>query len=306
MNKKNQQKGQATVLTLVFLTVLLGMAAFVLDVGSWYRADRAAQSEADAAALAGAQALPTDTGQATNLALDYANRNGGGVSAGDISFSNSLGPNDAITVHVHKSVPGFFSRIVGLAGVTVGAHATARTHLLGTARYVAPITVRNTHPKLSGTCPCYGPGNITTLQLGPQGAPGAFALLNLDQSHGGTGPPILADWILHGYDNDLPLGGYFSDPGAKFNSSQVQSALQQRIGTELLFPVYDTLTGTGANATYHVIGWVAFHLLSFTARGNNGTLTGYFTNVIWSGLQAVPGGNPQPPNYGAYAIQLID
>ena len=34
--------GQATVLTLVFLTVLLGMAALVLVVGSWYRADRAA------------------------------------------------------------------------------------------------------------------------------------------------------------------------------------------------------------------------------------------------------------------------
>ena len=51
-------RGQATVLTLVFLVVLLGMAALVLDIGSWYRADRATQSAADAAALAGAQALP--------------------------------------------------------------------------------------------------------------------------------------------------------------------------------------------------------------------------------------------------------
>ena len=51
-------QGQATVLTVVFLVVLLGMAALVLDVGSWYRAKRAAQSTADAAALAGAQALP--------------------------------------------------------------------------------------------------------------------------------------------------------------------------------------------------------------------------------------------------------
>ena len=35
------ERGQATVLTLVFLVVLLGMAALVLDIGSWYRADRA-------------------------------------------------------------------------------------------------------------------------------------------------------------------------------------------------------------------------------------------------------------------------
>ena len=56
--RTRSDKGQATVLTLVFLVVLLGMAALVLDVGSWYRADRAVQSTADAAALAGAQKLP--------------------------------------------------------------------------------------------------------------------------------------------------------------------------------------------------------------------------------------------------------
>ena len=41
--------GQATVITVVFLVVLLGMAALVLDIGSWYRADRSTQSTADAA-----------------------------------------------------------------------------------------------------------------------------------------------------------------------------------------------------------------------------------------------------------------
>ena len=51
MNARAQDnRGQATVLTLVFLIVLLGMAALVLDIGSWYRADRDTQSTADAAA----------------------------------------------------------------------------------------------------------------------------------------------------------------------------------------------------------------------------------------------------------------
>ena len=61
MNLKSQ-RGQSMVLTLVFLTVLLGMAAAVIDVGGWYRAHRQTQSTADATALAGAQALP-HTGQ---------------------------------------------------------------------------------------------------------------------------------------------------------------------------------------------------------------------------------------------------
>ena len=76
MNIRSDNRGQTTVLTLVFMTVLLGMAALVLDVGSWYRADRALQQTADSAALAGAQALPDSTGDATNLAIEYAGKNG--------------------------------------------------------------------------------------------------------------------------------------------------------------------------------------------------------------------------------------
>ena len=67
MSARNE-RGQAMVLTVVFLVVLLGMAAMVLDVGSWYRADRDTQSTADAAALAGAQALPEDPATAKTLA----------------------------------------------------------------------------------------------------------------------------------------------------------------------------------------------------------------------------------------------
>ncbi len=69
MRNANDSRGQATVMTVVFMTILCGMAALVLDVGSWYRADRAIQAEADAAALAGAQALPESTSSATSLAL---------------------------------------------------------------------------------------------------------------------------------------------------------------------------------------------------------------------------------------------
>src|SRR5690348_13375576 len=101
MNARGRtERGQATVLTLVFLVVLLGMAALVLDIGSWYRADRATQSTADAAALAGAQALPNSTADASSLASQYADKNGSGLDS--VSFSNSYGPNDTITVQVKR------------------------------------------------------------------------------------------------------------------------------------------------------------------------------------------------------------
>ena len=43
--------------------------------------------------------------------------------------------------------------------------------------------------------------------------PGAFRLINIDGSHGGTSPQILADWMLNGYEGYMPLDWYFSDPG---------------------------------------------------------------------------------------------
>jgi Flp pilus assembly protein TadG len=304
MNARNQT-GQATVLTLVFMTVLLGMAALVLDVGSWYRADRDTQSTADSAALAGAQALPDSTADASSLASSYASKNGGGLDG--VSFSSSYGTNDTIKVTIKKPAQGIFTRLFGVSSINVGSKATARTALISSAKYVAPIVVKNMHPKLLGTagCPCFDPSNVTTIPLGRNGAPGAFDLLNLDGSRGGTSPGILADWMLKGYDGYLDIGQYYSDPGAKWDSSEMHDALDQRIGTTLLFPVYDDLIGNGSNAQYHVIGWVGFHLLSYEARGSSGSITGYFTEVIWSGLQATSGSG-QPPNFGARSVQLID
>src|SRR2546421_7419196 len=54
---------------------------------------------------------------------------------------------------------------------------------------------------------------------------------------------LLAPVSEKGFDAYLGLGGYFSDTGAKWNSSGIQNALQDRIGTDLLFPVYDSKIG---------------------------------------------------------------
>ena len=46
----------------------------------------------------------------------------------------------------------------------------------------------------------------------------------------------------------MPLGWYYSDSGAKFNSGAVQSALTQRKDSVLLFPVYRGTRGSGSNS----------------------------------------------------------
>jgi Flp pilus assembly protein TadG len=302
MTIRSDNRGQTTVLTIVFMVVLLGMSALVLDVGSWYRSDRALQQTADAAALAGAQELPQSTGNASSRAVEYADKNGGGLGSGGISFSGQQLTNDTIKVNMTKQAPGFFSKVIGLNGATVGAHASARAGTMSQAQYAAPIGVNLQHPLLSGgSCPCFG--QSTTLTLGKLG-PGAFDLLNIDGSRGGTSSATLGSWMKNGYEGYMPLGWYYSDPGAKFDSSHMQEALTARIGDEMLFPVYREIRGNGSNFEYEIVAWVGFHLTSYDARGNNGTLDGWFTRVIWQGIQGSSGS--ASPNLGARSVQLVD
>lgn len=299
------ESGQAAVLSLVWLVVLLGFAGFVIDVGSWYRVQRNLQARADASALAGAQDLPQSTATAGNEAQAYATKNGFSLTAGDITFSQSEAPNDSIAVKVDSTAPTFFTRIFGISSVNIHAAAKAKATLMGQARYVAPITVNIKHPMLSGinagvNCPCFD--QPTSLPLSRLSAPGAFGLLDLDNGKG-NGASTLGSWIQNGYDGYLPLGDYSSNTGAKFSSQNVGSALDARIGSVLLFPVYDTLTGQGTNAVYHIIAWVGFKLTGYDIQGNSGTLYGSFTDITWQGIPAAA--NSGQPNLGARVISLI-
>jgi hypothetical protein len=165
----------------------------------------------------------------------------------------------------------------------VTATSIVRAENLQTAQGAAPFGVINTQPELAGSgCPCFGVS--TTLDETKGNGPGAFGLINIDGSRGGSGPGTLANWITNGCScsETVPVNLY-SDPGAKFNSSQVQSAMNAAIGTTKLFPVYDSTSGNGANLTYHVIGWAGFHITAWAAKGTAATITGYFTKVDWEG-----------------------
>jgi Flp pilus assembly protein TadG len=300
-----RQDGQVAVITAIFLVALLGCAGIVLDVGSWFRQQRVTQATVDAAALAGAQALPGDPSSATSLATDFANKNSG-VAGASVSVTSTWVPNDTIKVTQSKPAAGFFSSLFGFNTVTVHAHATAVSEVPTAVMGAAPIAVWIGQQELSGPgCPCFGVP--TQLPLGKKGAPGAFGLIDLDSSKNGTdGASVVAQWISQGFNQYLPLGGYYSRPGAAFSNSSIQAALDGKYGSDLLFPVYDTLTDDGSNATYHVIAWAAFHLTNSVASGNDGTLSGWFDSVIWDGIVSQSGPPQNVPDLGVHSVALID
>src|SRR3990172_4760299 len=129
------EKGQVTTLAAVFMLSVLGLGALVVDAGAWFQTHRAAQAAADAAALAGAQALPEDPAGARALALAYANENGGGLAPGDVTVAPLA---ESLRVQVDRQAPTFFSRVLGFEEFTVSAAAAAGTAGLERARRGAP------------------------------------------------------------------------------------------------------------------------------------------------------------------------
>ena len=305
MTRHKRDSGQAYVISILFLAVLLAMAAAVLDIGSWYRADRSLQATVDAAALAGAQALPGSTSNASALANQYAAKNGGGTM--NIQFRSKVVPNDTITVTGSRPAPGFFSKMLGVNSVTVHANATARVGGLFAARWVVPIVVDEKHPKLQcNPNPCSGSTELNYLHLKNNGSPdgsGNFGFINL--TGGSSGTSDLGNLIESGWDQYMELGDYDAITGNMFSSSNIGALLQDRIGDVLLFPIYRKVTGTGTGAHYEIVGWAAFKLTGLDLQGNKEKLFGEFVGVTWDAIQAEHASDAGV-DFGVKNVSLVD
>ena len=307
---RRDERGQAIVLMTLSLVVIMGMAALVVDVGSWYHTKRRLQGTADAAALAGAQLLPNDPSGAQSQALAYANKNGGDVAGANITVTSTVLPNDTISVRARRTDPGIFSGILGITSADIDARAKARVGPPTKARYVAPMVVDCDHPLIHN---CNGDstpdfGVNTTMDYDPMGAPGAYGMLNLGGNQN-PGASEEADWILHGFDQYLGLGNYRSDPGCEVF---VQQHSGRARGPQGHGPALSRSSGRsaarGRTPIYEIIGWIGFHLTTFEVHGNNATLHGYFTEFIAQGILASSGGGESGPSssFGVKSIQLIE
>lgn len=261
--RRDGERGQVFVFVAVLLTGLIGMAALVIDVGSWFHGQRHLQTAADAAALAGAQELPDQT-MATSAALDYAQRNFGGIPAPTITFPAS----DTIDVAATATAPGILSKIYGsfFNSITLGAHAQAKIGPPEYLKNVAPIVVKDTVACTTGSCF----GQTKRLNFSESNlSSSSFGLIDLSCysqtsaacSQSAPGASTLAGWITCTpcYSGYLPTGvSYDAVTGQKIGpiTQALTSAGDNR--TPLFFPVFDT--ADNVSKTFHVVGWAAFVL----------------------------------------------
>ena len=305
---RTNERGQAVVLMVISLAVLTGMAALVLDVGIWMRTDRRLQATADAAALAGAQKLPTDVAGAKALAQTYANQNGGDVLGSDITVTSTYTSNDTISVRAAKTQSGIFSKILGINSANIKADAKARVD--------SPQQAQLRRPD----------GRLLRSLADPELQRQPHADLRRPDDDGlrqdGRAGSLRHAQPRRRKRNAGRLGGRKLDPprvrqvpaarhvplrsGREVQLARTSAAPSMRASARvLLFPVFKTLSGNRPERA------VRHHRLDrvLPDEGNRRTATaqhsnGYFTEYIAQGILA-QSGSGAPNTFGVRSVQLV-
>jgi len=133
-------KGQVAVLFACAAGAVIGALALTSDMTIMYMNWQALQKAADAAALMGGGGLPDDTAGARTAVTKSLQTNGVDpateLSSGYPTFANS---NTEITVHLQRTVPHLFGRVVGLFSAPVQVSSTAQIQNAPSAEDIFPV-----------------------------------------------------------------------------------------------------------------------------------------------------------------------
>jgi Putative Flp pilus-assembly TadE/G-like len=311
MTRLKDDRGASLVMIVFMFGAFLGAMALVVDLGSWFRAQRNVQAAADAAVLAGAQDLP-NIATARSTAITYANNNASGLTSPNPTFPDS----STIDIKLDKDVPEYFAHVLGIGGATVSAHARAVVGSPGTAKNALPIGIKSTVACATSSTGCFGAAktlvfddtNTTTF-----GSNSTFGLLDFQPGDVGTtssncsgnvGEGTQATWISGGFNGTLSINRYYGATTGQRIS--IRNALNTIIGKVLLVPVFDIADFTWCRGAggFHVIGWAAFVIDTTIPNSDwnphNKVLHGHFVTFIAHDVVLVPGAG----SFGVKVIQL--
>jgi len=315
------RRGQILILAAVMALVLGAIAMLSIDVGYVFTHRAIMQNASDAAALAALQVLASEREDGASeaearcaavseaAAIAEANAAGAavevafGLMAEGMAFtelSSDTIPATAVRVVVARDADAtggpinlFFGPLFGFDALTVSASAFASlsTDICGVRANLAPFAVYEGDVVAPGQTMTFYPGDSDDM------APGCFGLLNLDG--GSFGTPEVTDWILNGYDKEIridPTTGYlWVDGGTGFRSA-IKSAVEQRIGDEMIVCVYDQVTGTGHNADFRVISFMALTITDCRLTGNNKYIEGRVEDLTATGDVIAGESGTESPN----------
>jgi hypothetical protein len=155
MRTPRSQDGAVLLLVALSLTVLLGMAALVADLGQFRAHRRQLQTAADAGALAGALQLPPFSDGSNSCArADSMERQNSNLTDGknmvvngnlSTSYCEIIGGSVRVKP-VESSVPYTFGQVLGFGSTTIDARARARVVYLTRSTGLLPFGVEDLRP----------------------------------------------------------------------------------------------------------------------------------------------------------------
>ena len=290
------EQGQSVVVMAVSMTMIMAMLALIIDGGYAFSQRRQVQNAADAGALAGVRVLWVggSATQAQAAACDYASRNQATVCQAEVPNANS------VLVTASHRFNTFFAGALGYRQLTAQAIAAANVRTLVPDGNLWPMivktqefqTCRATDPCGSVNCPKYriwdserdASGNAGWVDWNGQPFD-ARSLAEAMRNPSLSGHWDIGDWV-------------WGDPGLK-DSYDVRQAIEDQRCKHVTVPVWDQITGEGANTRYRIAGFAEFLLTDYKLTGTPKWVTGQF--VRWT----EPGASlPAECTTGLCAIRL--
>ncbi len=342
----SHERGQIVVLFALSLVAIIGMVGLVLDSGGAFAQRRTEQNAADLAALAAANDLISNQGDADwhGTARAIARENGyeNGVNGASVQVTCANCPGqgldaaiDGVQVTVSITAPhqNNFSAIMGMPTWDISATATSKTGWANTAHGPGPFIVSEDAFNAGGDpIHCTDEADLCDLEHADDDTPAVWSEFTwTDFGYDLPGAPCPPDGepFEMGNVNDSDLQDYM-DGSADFSVTlefgcyiaQHNLGIMNNIITRLQCLTYGDDdppcddSGAPAPVTFPVpivdaegkyTGWASFVMTSATPNGANGLITGYFeTGRILAQLDVLGAGFGDSTFGSAYVIQLVN
>jgi Tfp pilus assembly protein PilX len=238
------EEGQTLPLVVLFMLVLMGILALVLDGGNGYFQRRHAQNAADAGALAAATVIVKGEYRDTivrQVAASYVQQNGAASTTLEYldQYGNVLSPSggnvpagvSSVRVTAQRTFSTVIAAVLGKSTMTASAQATARaeqaaqpTNEAGLAPLTVPTNFEQSCYRITDSC------NIWDTQFAKAwGIKAADYKSLIDLSLGsGSGPQQVSDWTRYGYPGTVNSNTWVPTISGNYGAN-VATALRQRI-----------------------------------------------------------------------------
>lgn len=296
-----EENGSALVFMALSLVVVLMAAALVTDVGIIYYNKTQVANAADAAALAGAQALPDSPSTAETMARLYGAKN----NVSDLTV-NIVEDGRNIEVRAQRSTDLFFARVAGFNSSTALALARAGVEPITGVKGIVPLGINE-------QTLVYGETYVLKYAASddPEGEyhPGWLGILALQ----GPGAKLYLEDLKYGFDEVINLGDILNVQTGNI-SGNTYDGIQYRIDQckhtpscsadsyhpdctrIILVPV---IRESADKKQVQVMGFSAFFIDSVAGMGTENYITGEFLYHVVAGTTSSSG-----PDYGLYGVRL--